>query len=134
MHLAFKRWFGRKQSVQILVGHGGATNTWCWGCHALPHIVPKAARGWVVLQAVDTRRLGCLTLGARARPARLATDPSERVCRHALSSMQTSTSWVCRPAPLGLDALVMYSCQDPRLIGPASTPNFRRSIARTQFS
>jgi hypothetical protein len=53
MHLALKGWMQRKWLVLILVGHGGAADTWCWGCHAL---------------------------GARARQVHLTADLGEQIC------------------------------------------------------
>ena len=79
MHSALKRQFERKRSVQILVGHGGAADTWRWGCHALPQRVHVG--GGVVPQAADTWRWGCHALGAKAKPARLTAHSGERGCK-----------------------------------------------------
>jgi len=64
MHLVLKGRFGRKQSVQILIGYGGAADSLCWGCHAV---------------------------GSRARLACLVADPGERVSSQCMSA---PTRWV----------------------------------------
>jgi len=60
MNLALKGRFERKRSVQNYVGHGGAADTLCWGCHAL---------------------------SSRARLACLAADPGERVSSQRISTL-----------------------------------------------
>jgi len=60
MHLVLNGRFERKRLVQNLVGHGGAADTWRYGCHALPHRVPKVAGGGDVPQAADIGRWGCM--------------------------------------------------------------------------
>jgi len=65
MHLVLNRWF-KKKKVSVNFGRAWwdnklqAANTWCWGCHALPHKVSKATGGGVVPQATDTWRRGCM--------------------------------------------------------------------------
>jgi len=109
----------------------------------------KSCRGWDCAPGCRHLAMGLHALSARTRPAHLAADPGERVCRTACLGLQTrllgsaeSCAWVwrpqrwvqtitfrvCRPAPLGPNPLVI----DLRLMDPTSRPNSLGSDIRTK--
>jgi len=73
-----------------LLGHGKAAETWCSGCHALD---------------------------SRARPARLATGPSEQVCRPARLGSADPRVWVAHLRAWAADqGDVPRVCRSPRWV------------------